>query len=455
MKITRSTLGRLTAEDRLRLLIREELARTAVNEAPEAPLTWGRLMSLFSAPRERGVSLADVAVDDAGPGLRTSGGGTATGAGDSRLDAAVVGDSQAGGALGAAVRSRLEGMGYTVTVTYENGAPGAKIAAEQIPPAGSMPDLVVACFGGNDGSAGAVRAAARLIYDKVVGSGGFLVAVGPPPATRITDPALAGRVFPALGPTPDPGAWFELERGAYVDRRVEKAEAIESALEGLAGAAAYGIAAQAGSSYPDQPDGLHLVVGAGGVVDSIFSKIDIAKITAQLKSAIAARAQEQEQEQEYTLSATAEEIASAYPKMRSYADMIISVSDTIGIKPNWLANVINFESIGGDPRARNKLSNATGLIQFMPATARGLGTSIDALYNMTAREQMFWVDAYFKPYRGRLNSQEDVYMAVFYPVAIGKPDAWTFPPKVEKWNPGISTPADYAQKANRNARLPV
>lgn len=435
-------------EKALRLLIRE------MNEANDAPVTWGDLMNLFK-PQAPVTPTADAttAVDDGANSFSDAGYSPGAAANDDRLNALIIGDSQAGGALGAAIKAQLQGLGYDVKVSHSNGASGAQIAADQIPPAGAMPDLVVACFGGNDGSPSNARSAARQIYESVVGSGGFLIAVGPPPATMITNPQLAGKIFPALGAMPNPNAWFELERGAYVDRRVDIAEAIEDEIVGRPNAAGYGIAARAGSSYPDQPDGLHLVTGAESVSRNLLAAVGIDQITARLKSAIAARAPQQTQE--YALSASAEEIAQVYPKMRSYAGEIVSVSDVIGIKPNWLANVINFESRGGDPRARNPTSNATGLIQFMPRTALGLGTTIDALYNMTGQEQMRWVEAYFSPFRGKLDSQEDVYMAVFYPVAIGKPDTWTFPPAVEKWNPGIRTPADYARMANRNAKLPV
>lgn len=75
-----------------------------------------------------------------------------------------------------------------------------------------------------------------------------------------------------------------------------------------------------------------------------------------------------------------------------------------------------------DPAVRNLAgSGAVGLIQFMPATARGLGTSSDALARMTALEQLGWVERYFQPYRGKLNSLADLYMAILWPAAIGKP----------------------------------
>lgn len=152
-----------------------------------------------------------------------------------------------------------------------------------------------------------------------------------------------------------------------------------------------------------------------------------------------------------TAGATASAISAAYPKMASYADQIVQLSNKLGIHPSWLANVINFES-GGNPQARNPYSSATGLIQFIKSTAAGLGTSVDALYQMTGREQMVYVEKYFSKYAGKLRSQEDVYMAVFYPKAIGNPD-YSFPASVTAANPGIFTPRDYVEKANRKAKL--
>lgn len=149
---------------------------------------------------------------------------------------------------------------------------------------------------------------------------------------------------------------------------------------------------------------------------------------------------------------TASSISSAYPQMAPYADEIVRVSNQLGIHPSWLANVINFESDGGNPKARNVYSSATGLIQFIPSTAADLGTSVDALRSMSGRQQMAYVERYFAPYKGRLSSQEDVYMAVFYPRAIGNPD-YRFPFSVTAVNPGIYTPRDYVEMANRKANL--
>lgn len=54
-----------------------------------------------------------------------------------------------------------------------------------------------------------------------------------------------------------------------------------------------------------------------------------------------------------------------------------------------------------------------------------MGTTTQKLASMTAEEQLDWVYKYFKPYKAKLNSLEDVYMAVLYPRAAGKSQEYT------------------------------
>src|SRR5690242_11875131 len=73
-----------------------------------------------------------------------------------------------------------------------------------------------------------------------------------------------------------------------------------------------------------------------------------------------------------------------------------------------------------NPAVRNRAgSGATGLIQFMPTTAAGLETSIDALIGMTAVQQLTYVQLYFQPYAARIRSLADLYMAILLPKFIG------------------------------------
>ncbi len=73
-----------------------------------------------------------------------------------------------------------------------------------------------------------------------------------------------------------------------------------------------------------------------------------------------------------------------------------------------------------DPAVRNMAgSGATGLIQFMPSTAKGLGTTTDKLAAMTAVGQLAYVEKYFKPYAHRIKTLSDMYMAILLPKYIG------------------------------------
>jgi len=102
---------------------------------------------------------------------------------------------------------------------------------------------------------------------------------------------------------------------------------------------------------------------------------------------------------------------------------VMEICKELGVNADFLMACMAFET--GEtfsPSIKNAAgSGATGLIQFMPTTAKSLGTTTDALAKMTAVEQLEYVKKYFKPYSSRLKKLEDVYMAILYPAAIGKP----------------------------------
>ena len=100
---------------------------------------------------------------------------------------------------------------------------------------------------------------------------------------------------------------------------------------------------------------------------------------------------------------------------------VADVCNQLNIKPNWLMFVMWFES-KLNPQAVNPISGATGLIQFMPSTARSLGTTTGVLRHMNNVQQLDYVLAYLRPYKGRMKRWVDVYLAVFYPKAMGKPN---------------------------------
>ncbi|MFD4120895.1 transglycosylase SLT domain-containing protein [Alcaligenes faecalis] len=127
---------------------------------------------------------------------------------------------------------------------------------------------------------------------------------------------------------------------------------------------------------------------------------------------------------------------------QAFRDRLFEICQILGVEPDYLMACMAFESAETfSASIRNAAgSGATGLIQFMPATARGLGTTTDVLAGMTAEQQLEWVLAYFMPYKGRLKTLADVYMAILWPAAIGKADGWTL------WDKA-SRPTTYRQNA--------
>lgn len=131
----------------------------------------------------------------------------------------------------------------------------------------------------------------------------------------------------------------------------------------------------------------------------------------------------------------------------AFRETVRDICDGLQIEPDWLMACMAFETgYTFDPAKRNAAgSSGTGLIQFMEATARGLGTSTVALARMTAVDQLDWVRMYFKPYSGRMKSLDDVYMAILYPRAIGKSDDYVLfaaPAKAYVPNAGLDANKD-------------
>ncbi|HWK70053.1 MAG TPA: transglycosylase SLT domain-containing protein [Burkholderiaceae bacterium] len=125
-----------------------------------------------------------------------------------------------------------------------------------------------------------------------------------------------------------------------------------------------------------------------------------------------------------------------------FREVVFTICAALGIEPDYLMACIAWESAETfRPDIKNMAgSGATGLIQFMPKTAVGLGTTVEALARMTAVEQLDYVRMYFKPYQGRLKTLSDVYMAILWPAAIGMPENYIL------WKKGTH-PTTYRQNA--------
>lgn len=106
-----------------------------------------------------------------------------------------------------------------------------------------------------------------------------------------------------------------------------------------------------------------------------------------------------------------------------FVQKVKEMATRLGVKPEWILAVMKNEA-GMDPKARNPNGGATGLIQFMPATARGLGTTTEALSKMSATEQLKYVEKYYSSFKGQIKSGTDLYLATFWPAAVGKSDSY-------------------------------
>ena len=106
----------------------------------------------------------------------------------------------------------------------------------------------------------------------------------------------------------------------------------------------------------------------------------------------------------------------------AFRKKVLEIADRLLVDPNFLMAIMSFETGATfSPKVKNAAgSGATGLIQFMPSTAKSLGTTVDDLAKMTAVAQLDFVEKYFAPHKGRLLTIEDAYMAVLYPKGIGK-----------------------------------
>jgi hypothetical protein len=131
---------------------------------------------------------------------------------------------------------------------------------------------------------------------------------------------------------------------------------------------------------------------------------------------------------------------------------VVRVSEALGISPDDLMTTMAIETSrplpgGGveetfDPAIKAGTSSAVGLIQFLPRTAAGLGTTVDALAAMSGVEQLDYVQKYLTDYRGRMRSTEDVYFAVFYPPFLGAQNTAALPDHLYTPNKGLDKDGD-------------
>jgi hypothetical protein len=136
-------------------------------------------------------------------------------------------------------------------------------------------------------------------------------------------------------------------------------------------------------------------------------------------------------------------------------EALAAVSLDLGIQPDWLRSLIDFES-GWNPKAKNPYSSAEGLIQFVDSTAQSLGFKsahdLVVKYPDVVSQLLNPVRQYlrqFKPFP----TKQSLYMSVFYPAARNWTLDTVFPDSVRKVNPNINTVGDYVAFVERRNPL--
>jgi len=96
------------------------------------------------------------------------------------------------------------------------------------------------------------------------------------------------------------------------------------------------------------------------------------------------------------------------------------VSVELNIPPEWLMAVIHAESKFDGSLTNGKASGSTGLIQWLPETAKELNTTVAKIRNMNHIGQLELIQKYLRQQQEKgkkFESLTDVYLAILFPYA--------------------------------------
>lgn len=124
------------------------------------------------------------------------------------------------------------------------------------------------------------------------------------------------------------------------------------------------------------------------------------------------------------------------------------VAELLKVQPEWLMAVMYSECRFDHDQFNHKGSGAVGLIQFMPATAKEMGTSTQSIANMSHEQQLDLVWRYLQAYRekyGDYKNLTDLYLAILYPKARQFDQCYTLyekPSRAYEQNAGLDMDKD-------------
>ncbi len=175
---------------------------------------------------------------------------------------------------------------------------------------------------------------------------------------------------------------------------------------------------------PFQPAGLNQAFerrSAIGVIDQTMKALEVpaeAQADGQAARAEAAATTATQTTGGYRIP---EEVA----QDQEFIGAVNNVASEFNVSSDDIFRVIEFETAGSwSPAIKNPGSTATGLIQFLESTAKGLGTTTAELAGMTRAQQMEYVRRYLEPYKGKIKNFGDLYLAIHYPRAVGQSETF-------------------------------
>lgn len=135
---------------------------------------------------------------------------------------------------------------------------------------------------------------------------------------------------------------------------------------------------------------------------------------------------------------------------------INEISKSLGVMPEWLMIVFNFETAGQVSSKTTNTSGCVGLIQFCfdKNGKKEIGKTVytrEQVKAMNNVQQLDIVHDYLYPYRNKILNLYDLYKAVFYPYSLDKNDSYKYGSHINenqvqliaRQNPAISKGKSY------------
>lgn len=132
----------------------------------------------------------------------------------------------------------------------------------------------------------------------------------------------------------------------------------------------------------------------------------------------------------------------------AFEEKVREVAEDLKIAPEWLMAVMHAESRFDASVSNHKGSGATGLIQWMPATAKDFNVTVEKLRNMNHIEQLDFVYKYLDAKRKKHRQYEnltDLYLSILYPRALDEEYCFSLysnPSSAYKMNAGLDEDKD-------------